>query len=392
MENQLHWADYVIMVGLLGISLAIGVYHSLTGGRQRTTSEFILANRKLMVIPTIMSMVMSYMSAISFIGSTAEIYEYGAMPLIWDIPGDFIGNIFIAFFVVPWIYPLKLVSIFDYLQFRFNSKVVRYIGASIGIIHAVLTGLSVMVSLPVLAVVGTGYTALGGMRAVVWTDFFQGLVLIAGILAVQIKGLMLVDGFGEVIQQAGDHGRLILDEVNPDPRVRKSALSLVCGMFVMALTLKGFSQASVQRYSATKSPRAAQQTIIGNSLLGRTLMLIIHFNGLTVFAYYAKRRCDPILGGLVSNPNKTVRPSSLKNEQSSIADAGNKLSSRVREANSDIPDKYFIRWSNAFRTPPPTEDDENQQMKDWDETKGRSKENNEKADVTSNLLVSDERM
>ncbi|ELT87170.1 hypothetical protein CAPTEDRAFT_201002 [Capitella teleta] len=70
----------------------------------------------------------------------------------------------------------------------------------------------------------------------------------------------------------------------------------------------------------------------------------------------------------------------------------NKLSSRVREANSDIPDKYFIRWSNAFRTPPPTEDDENQQMKDWDETKGRSKENNEKADVTSNLLVSDERL
>ncbi|ELU03169.1 hypothetical protein CAPTEDRAFT_198358 [Capitella teleta] len=69
-----------------------------------------------------------------------------------------------------------------------------------------------------------------------------------------------------------------------------------------------------------------------------------------------------------------------------------KMSSRVREANSDIPDKYFIRWSNAFRTPPPTEDDENQQMKDWDETKGRSKENNEKADVISNLLVSDERM
>ncbi|ELU10968.1 hypothetical protein CAPTEDRAFT_95088 [Capitella teleta] len=203
MENQLHWADYVIMAVLLGISLAIGVYHSLTGGRQRTTSEFILANRKLMVIPTIMSMVMSYISAILFIGSTAEMYEYGAMPLIWDIPGDFIGNILIAFFVVPWIYPLKLVSIFDYLQIRFNSKVIRYIGSSIGILHAILyngvamfapsialesvTGLSVMVSLPVLAVVGTTYTALGGMRAVVWTDVFQGLVLIAGILAVQIK-------------------------------------------------------------------------------------------------------------------------------------------------------------------------------------------------------------
>jgi hypothetical protein len=45
-----------------------------------------------------------------------------------------------------------------------------------------------------------------------------------------------------------------------------------------------------------------------------------------------------------------------------------------------------------IQQPPPTEDDENQQIKDLDETKGRSKDNNEKADVTSNLLVSDERL
>ncbi|ELU03171.1 hypothetical protein CAPTEDRAFT_112190 [Capitella teleta] len=277
MENQLHWADYVIMAGLLGISLAIGVYHSLTGGRQKTTSEFILANRKLMVIPTIMSMVMSYMSAIIIIGATGEIYEYGSMVLVWFVPGDFIGYTFLALVIIPWIYPLKLVSIFDYLQFRYNSKVVRYVGASIGILHAILyngvamfapsialesvTGLSVMVSLPVLAVVGTTYTALGGMRAVVWTDFFQGLVLIAGILAVQIKGLMLVGGFGGVIQEAEEHGRLIMDEVNPDPRIRNSALSLTLNAFMMDIFVKGFCQASVQRYSATQSLWAARKSV-----------------------------------------------------------------------------------------------------------------------------------
>ncbi|ELU06321.1 hypothetical protein CAPTEDRAFT_122487 [Capitella teleta] len=214
MENQLHWADYVIMAVLLGISLAIGVYHSLTGGRQRTTSEFILANRKLMVIPTIMSMVMSYMSAIIIIGATAEIYEYGSMILVWFVPGDFIGCTFLALVIIPWIYPLKLVSIFD-----------------------------------------------GGMRAVVWTDFFQGVVLIAGILAVQIKGLILVGGFGGVIQEAEEHGRLILDEVNPDPRIRNSVLSLTLNSVMMVIFMKGFCQASVQRYSATQSLWAARKSV-----------------------------------------------------------------------------------------------------------------------------------
>lgn len=50
-----------------------------------------------------------------------------------------------------------------------------------------VTGLTVYVSLPVMAVVGTAYTALGGMRAVIWTDVFQSIIMIAGLLAVLIK-------------------------------------------------------------------------------------------------------------------------------------------------------------------------------------------------------------
>ena len=39
--------DYVVFIMMLVISVGIGVYHSLTGGKQRTTSEYLTGDRKL---------------------------------------------------------------------------------------------------------------------------------------------------------------------------------------------------------------------------------------------------------------------------------------------------------------------------------------------------------
>lgn len=77
MSDQLHWADYVIFASFLIVSLLIGVYHALAGGRQRTTEEFLMGNRKLHALPTMISLFVSYQSAIAILGFAAEIYVYG---------------------------------------------------------------------------------------------------------------------------------------------------------------------------------------------------------------------------------------------------------------------------------------------------------------------------
>jgi len=109
--DRLTWSDYLILVAFLVISLGIGVYHSLTGGRQRTTSEFIVANRSLKVLPTALSLLVSFQSAILVLGTTAEMYSYGVQLLIMNLI-LFVPVILLTMQVaVPWIYPLKLVSI-----------------------------------------------------------------------------------------------------------------------------------------------------------------------------------------------------------------------------------------------------------------------------------------
>ena len=108
---RLDWADYVVLAAFLAVSLAIGVYHSLSGGRQRSTDEFIMANRRLSVVPTALSMFVSFQSAISVLGLTAEMYLYGSQLLVW-VPVSYAAAYCVAErLVVPWLYPLRLVSV-----------------------------------------------------------------------------------------------------------------------------------------------------------------------------------------------------------------------------------------------------------------------------------------
>jgi len=111
--GKLGWPDYVILAVFLAISLGIGVYHALTGGRQHTTLEFIMANRRLRVLPTTISLLVSFQSAVKILGLTAEMYQYGIQFLVWIPVGYSMTIILSERLVIPWIYPLQLVSIND---------------------------------------------------------------------------------------------------------------------------------------------------------------------------------------------------------------------------------------------------------------------------------------
>src|SRR5688572_1448340 len=109
--DYLSWPDYLILVAFLVISVGIGVYHSATGGRQKTTSEFIMANRSLKVLPTAVSLLVSFQSAVTILGMTAEMYSYGSHFIILMAISFTLAIILTMQVAIPWLYPLKLVSI-----------------------------------------------------------------------------------------------------------------------------------------------------------------------------------------------------------------------------------------------------------------------------------------
>ncbi|KAG6921615.1 solute carrier family 5 member 6, partial [Chelydra serpentina] len=102
-------ADYTVFVLLLVLSSAIGLFYALSGGRQRTVQEFLLANRSMSFLPVALSLLATFQSAVAILGVPAEIYRFGTE--YWFLGCCyFLGLLIPAHVFIPVFYRLHLTS------------------------------------------------------------------------------------------------------------------------------------------------------------------------------------------------------------------------------------------------------------------------------------------
>lgn len=111
-DNKFTLWDYVVFAGLLAISSAIGLYYGCTGSKQSTTKEFLMAGRSMGVFPVALSLLASFMSAITLLGTPAEIAVYGTQ--YWMIWVSYLFVIPLAnYLFISVFYQLQLTSVFE---------------------------------------------------------------------------------------------------------------------------------------------------------------------------------------------------------------------------------------------------------------------------------------
>ncbi|CDQ67455.1 unnamed protein product [Oncorhynchus mykiss] len=143
--------------------MGIGLYYALSGGRQRTTQEFLLADRSMSCLPVSLSLIATFQSAVAIVGVPAEIYTHGTQ--YWFIGCAYILGLFIpAHIFIPVFYRLHLTSAYQYLELRF-SKPVRICGTVTFIFQTVIY-MAVCVYTPALALNAvTGFDLWGAVLA-----------------------------------------------------------------------------------------------------------------------------------------------------------------------------------------------------------------------------------
>ncbi|KAH9509624.1 Sodium-coupled monocarboxylate transporter 1 [Bulinus truncatus] len=313
--------DYVVFAAMLLVSMVIGIWFALRGGGQKTQGEYLMANRSMSIIPVAISILVSFMSAILILGNPAEMYTQGTEFYITLI-GMIIGITGASLLFVPLLFPLRLTSVFEYLEVRFNSRNARLVGTSLMILTQVIymgiasfapaTAFEAVTAIPVWATilttgaVATLYTTIGGMKAVIWTDVFQSAIMLAGILAIVIQGTMKVGSLSQVWDINVQWNRIKFFNFDPDPRIRHTFWNMVIGSSLAWVGTYGISQASVQRYSSLPTLRNAKISILLNMIGVFTLVSLTCVAGLVLFAYYAGQNCDPLGQKLVNNPNQLV--------------------------------------------------------------------------------------
>ena len=199
--KSLRWPDYAGLFTYFGIVAFVGIWFTR---KQKTSDAFALGDRKIPWWMAGISMFASAASSISFMAIPALAFRTSIM---WALPALMLIPLFFleAYVLYPLIRKLEITSTFEYLERRFHPSL-RFIASAqamalqiFGRMNMVLllpalaiaavTGMNVYLSVLVMGVVTTIYSAKGGMKAVVLTEVIQGLTMVVGISLIVVLAI-----------------------------------------------------------------------------------------------------------------------------------------------------------------------------------------------------------
>ncbi|MBX3178544.1 MAG: sodium/solute symporter [Candidatus Hydrogenedentes bacterium] len=313
--GHLQALDMVVITAYAMIVLFIGWW---TSRRQHSTEEFFLGGRGINPIVAGISILASLVSSISYLASPGEMIKNGP-GWMWQMLHAPISYAVIAYLIIPRIMQHRATSAYELLEARFGNGVrmatsamfilsrIFWMGLVIytcSFAVATVTGLPTRTVLVAVGAIGTSYTVLGGIRAVMITDVIQYIVLVGG-AAISIVIIAVKCG-GPLAWWPDWHNPALADLDWPtpelfslDPAVRLSVISVMiygCSYWIMTAT---GDQVVVQRFLSTRNIRAARQSfglsIIGDAVTGAILFL----TGMALTSFYLRfpgELPDPGLG------------------------------------------------------------------------------------------------
>ncbi|KAL9955467.1 hypothetical protein ACROYT_G036795 [Oculina patagonica] len=318
-DDRFSVVDYVVFSIMLLISALIGIWYGCgPGGKQKTTAEYLLGDRRMKSWPVAVSILVSFLSAITLLGLPGEIYTYGTQFYLVVVSYVLICAATSTVYI-PMFRRIKIISVNEYLERRFSVGV-RMLGCGFFLLSVTLylfvalfapslaleavAGVPLTVSILATGAVCTFYTSLGGLKAVIWTDVFQSVIMLAGLIIVAVYGSIEVGGLQKVWEINKNHSRINFFDFNPDPRVRNTFWTLTMGGTIALLPVWATTQYFVQRYLAVKTLRDAKKALWLN-IPGLFLVITIcTLDGMVIFATYAG--CDLKAQGKITRGDQVL--------------------------------------------------------------------------------------
>ncbi|KPJ11709.1 Sodium-coupled monocarboxylate transporter 1 [Papilio machaon] len=295
---------------MLSICGGIGIYFGFFK-KQNSTQDYLMGGRNMKLIPVCFSLVATFISGISLLGTPTELYIYGTS-YIFSFIGAIMMSIIISQTFIPVLHDLQLTSAYEYLELRYDKRT-RLFGSVLFSVYLMawlpiviyvpalafnqVTGVNIHIVTPIVCVVCIFYTSLGGLRAVVWTDVIQTIVMIGAMVLIIIKGTIIVGGFEEVMVKNWNSDRIEFPVLSWDMTERHSILSVTIGSTFYWVGLIAVNQSMMQRFLALRELKSSKRAVWG-FLVGVLLVVFIcGYSGLLAFARY--HDCDPVNSKLV---------------------------------------------------------------------------------------------
>ena len=295
--------------GTIGAVFIIYVFIMLAIGwaaSRKTHSPlgFFLADRSLKAWVTAISSTASSESAWAVLGTVGLAYKDG-LSAIWFLPGCLMG------YLINWIFiaekirkrseEINAVTLPDYIENFFNDEkhilrlisvviifscMMAYVAAqfiAIGKTFDAIYGVPQVLSISIGGVIVLSYTMMGGVRAVAWTDFIQGLIMVLGLILVSLIAVDSLGGFSIMLEEVKKTSPVTLEWMGG--KSTAAFLGSIVGLLGIGLGYPGQPHV-VTRYMAAKNTRAIRNgtwVALGWGLLIYSSAILLGISGQALF-------------------------------------------------------------------------------------------------------------
>lgn len=301
-----NWIDYAVLAGYFCLVLLVSY---IAGRDQKTLKDYFVANRSMNGILVCVSILATDLSAIGFIGSPEFVFHrdlrYAITNALLAVP----VMVVIAVVFVPIYHRLGVFTVNQYLEQRFHAsarplaalvfimKRGVWMGTALfapSVVLADFTGIHVIGCIFLIGLLVTVYIMFGGIKADIWNDFNQFIVMLGGLATMYI--IMLSDfnwDVGAVWASAGSVESSVT-KVPPTTMFDFSFnfhefgtfWSLLFFMTVYNIGAYGTDQVIAQRYFTMGGLRQLIRTVVLAGLLGGVMTIVLAFLGILFVAYY----------------------------------------------------------------------------------------------------------
>ena len=321
MDARLAIDTVVLFAYFFGI-VALGLW---AGRRNRNLQDFSLGARSIPWWAVLASIIAAETSAATFLGTPAEGFKtrgyfYGQLVI-----GTILARIIIASTFIKPYYDYRVQSVYEFLTVRFGTKT-KNMASGIFLFTRVLgigvrlyLGGAIMVviwrylfpTLPVnlntyiwgiifVTIITTIYTAVGGIKAVVWTDLIQAVLMFSSVIfAIFLLLRHIPGGFNTVKENLGGLNNVKIFQTGwnselPFGAAMKAMLeepytlfAAFIGSTLLTMATHGTDQDMVQRMLTAPNYRKSQLSLVLSGIMDLPIAMAFLTVGILLSVYYS---------------------------------------------------------------------------------------------------------
>lgn len=314
--------DLIVILAYFATIMGIGLSQRSKSG---SLEGFTLGNREIAWWAVLASILAAEISAGTFFGAPGEGFALRNYTYIQLMAGYLLARVIVSAVFTPAYYRHGVVSVYEFLEIRFGPKTRRWSSALFLVTRVLASGTRLWVPTVLLvlawktfvnpgvtpmgefwlyaaALVGitvltSVYTALGGIRAVIWTDVIQVVILFSA-LGFGLWYLLSSTGGWHTLQ-ATILSPAVIDWGKPDPSVpgawgwvkgvletEYTVWAALFGSTFVTLATHGTDQDMVQRMLTARNKHQSAKATILSGIADIPVNLMVLSIGILLFAYY----------------------------------------------------------------------------------------------------------